>query len=269
MAEPFDQLLLLLGLVPAYYLGIPLLVGLGQRYPASPNLTELDFEELEPSQAEFLMTRTRKLYELGFDEPTLVQIPNGAPHVTAYVIMLVNRRTGDKAMVSALVAEGPIPLQTLYVEFSTRFDTGEVFDTHNSRIIPAFPPSPLAVRTQVPSVYDPRELYQLHNFVMAKHDVRGKKVVYEPGQALDYLLRFAFVKVYEDQVQRGWLYFDQRSGYYRPTFKGCYRIIGGLQQPVKALRTIALHRRARAILEEFRQNCPAIEGSSYNKPDRY
>ena len=268
MAEPFDQLLVFLALLLGYFLVLPIVVGLGQRYPASPMLTELDFDELERSQAEFLMTRTQTLYELGFDEPTLVQVCNGAPNVNAYVIMLVNRRTGDKAMVSALVAQGLIPLQSLYVEFSTRFDTGEVFNTHNSRTLPAFPPAPLAVRTQVPSVNDLRELYRLHTFVMGKHDVRGKKVLYEPGQALDYLLRFAFVKVYENQVKRGWLYFEQRSGCYRPTFKGSYLIVGALQQPFKALRTMALNRRARAILEEFRLNCAATEGNVYYEPDR-
>ena len=258
MLEPFVLWIWFLALTLGYYyLVLPLLIGLRQRYPASPTLTELDFEELAPSLAEFLMTRTRTLYELGFDEPTLVQIPNATPNVRAYLIMLVNRRTGDKAMVTVLVGRAPIPMHSLYVEFSTRTDSGEVFDTHNSRTLPAFPPAPLKVRTQVPSVDDLRELYQLHRFVMAKQDVHGKKVLYEPGQALDYLLRFAFVDVYEDKVKRGWLYFDQQSGCYRPTFKGSYLVVWGLLQPFKSLRTIALRRRARSILAEFRQACAA------------
>jgi hypothetical protein len=268
MVELFDFLWFLPPALAYYYLGLPLLVGLRQSYPAPPTLTELDFEELDPSLAEFLTTRTRTLFELGFDEPTLVHVPDGAPNVTAYLIMLINRRTGDKAMVTAFVARGLVPIQSLYVEFYTRFDTGEAFNTHNCRTLPAFPPAPLAVRTQAPSVDDPRELYRLHTFVMGKRDVRGKKLVYEKGQALDYLARFAFLKCYEEQVKRGWLRYDPESICYRPTFKGAYRVVWGLLQPFKALRTMALHRRARAILTEFHQACDAGRGSAHNEPDR-
>src|SRR6266536_2542650 len=129
MVEDFDFLLWLLTFIPAYYLGVPLLVRLQQRFPAHPKVMELDFGKLDSSLAEFLTTRTTALFALGFDEPTLVQLPNPAPHVTTYLIMLVNRQTGDKAMVTAIVGRGLVPLQTLYLEFSTRFDTGEVFDT--------------------------------------------------------------------------------------------------------------------------------------------
>ena len=267
MPEHSDLLLWPVALALVYYGGLPLLVGLQQRYPTAPRLQELDLEALGPSLANFLMTRTRALFALGFDEPTLVQVPDQAPNVSTYLIMLINRRTGDKAMVTALVGRGAVPLRTMYVEFSTRFESGEVFDTHNSQTLLAFPPAPLAVRTQVPPVNDLEELFRLHTFVMSKHDIRAKKVVYEPGQALDYLVRFVFVKTYEEKVKRGWMYYDQAGHCYRLTLKGAYRVVGGLLQPFKALRTLALHGRARTILKEFRQPRAAEGGGAYDEPD--
>jgi hypothetical protein len=167
--------------------------------------------------------------------------------------MLVNRQTGDKAMVTAALGHGVTQIQTCYVEFSTRFETGEVFNTLNSSELNAFRPGPKTTRTQVPLLGDPHVLYELHRFVMSKHGAGGRKVLYEPGEALDYLARFAFIKSYEQQVERGWLYYDEGGDCYRPTLKGAYLMTWGLLQPFKAFRKSALHRRARQILEEFGQ----------------
>jgi hypothetical protein len=252
-----EFLWLFLILVAAYYLGAPMVIRFQQRYPAHPELTALDFENLDPSLAKFLMSRTKALFALGFDEPTLIQIPDPAPGVTAYLIMVINRQTGDKAMVTALVGHGPPEMRVLYLEFSTRFETGELFDTLNSAELNAFPPGPMTVRTQVPQVDDPETLYELHTYVMSKHDVRSKKVLYEPNEALDYLTRYAFVKTYDEQVARGWLYYDEAQDVYGLTMKGAYLISWGLMQPFKALRNAALRSKARSVLQEFYQARPS------------
>jgi hypothetical protein len=248
-----DFLWLFLGLVAAYYLVAPMVVRFQQRYPAHPEFTALEFEKLDPSLAKFLMSQTKALFALGFDEPTLIQIPDPAPGVTAYLIMVLNRQTGDKAMVTALVGHGPPEMRLLYLEFSTRFETGELFDTLNSPELGAFPPGPLTVRTQVPQVDDPEALYELHTYVMSKHDIRSKKVVYEPNEALDYLTQYAFVKTYDEQVARGWLYYDESRDVYGLTLKGAYLISWGLMQPFKVLRHAALRSKSRSILQEFYQ----------------
>src|ERR1700675_476644 len=101
MAEFTYPLLWLFIIVPVYYLGVPLLIRSQQRYPTHLELMELDFEELDPAIAKFIRTRSVSLSALGFDEPTLVQ--TGTPSVSAFLLMLVNRQTGDKAVVTALV----------------------------------------------------------------------------------------------------------------------------------------------------------------------
>ena len=249
--ENLDFLLLLLALVPAFYLGFPLLIRMQQRFQAHPELRELRLERLDRSISRFLMSRAEALFELGFEEPTLVRLPDPVPNVTGYLIMLVNRKTGDKAMVTALIGTGASANRTLYVEFSTRFEGGEVFNTMNSNQLNAFPPAPKAVRTQVPMVTDPQELFRLHTFVMNKHETTGKKELYEPGTALDYLVEYAFARMYEIQADRGWLAYDRRSDTYRPTIKGAYLICWGLMPPFKWLRQAAMMRRARQILAEF------------------
>lgn len=240
--------------IAAFYLGVPLFIRFQQWLAAHPKFLVLDFDQLRPSVAQFLMARTRDVVELGFAEPTLVQMPDAAPQVTAYLIMLVNRETGDKAMVTVMIGQSfPLHLQVSYVEFSTRFETGEMFDTLNSPEVLAFPPGPTSVRTQVPALNDPRQLYRLHTFVMNKQGFSGKKVLYEPGQALDYFVHNDHIGTCEEQVERGWLYYDEGRDTYRYTFKGAYWVTWGLMQPFKALRKIALGKRARKILREFEQ----------------
>jgi hypothetical protein len=168
--------------------------------------------------------------------------------------MLVNRQAGDNALVTAFIGHGVVPIQHCQVEFGTRFDTGDVFDTHNiSQLLPRRP-APGTIRTQVPTLRDPQQLYELHKFVMSRHAVSGKPVLYEPGQALDYLAHFAFRMPYDRQVERGWSYYDQDGECYRPTLKGAYLMTWGLMQPFKKLRQIALSSRASKILREFEQS---------------
>lgn len=244
-------LLWLLALIPAFYLLVPLVIWPWMRFPAHPDIKELDTRTLQKSLRQFLMTQTNDLFELGFEEPTMAKVA-GAPMVTTYLIMLVNRKTGDKAMVTAMVAPGATTMRkNLYLEFSTRFQTGEIFDTLNTTELLALPPEPQAVRTQVPSVIDPKELYDLHRFVMRKHNIRSPKELYDEGEGLKYLVRSVFIESYEKQVDRGWLHYDERRDSYRPTFKGIYLIMWGLMQPMKAFRTLAMRRRAKAILDEF------------------
>jgi hypothetical protein len=90
---------------------------------------------------------------------------------------------------------------------------------------------------------------------MNKHGLAGKKVLYEPEEALDYLGRFAFREPCEEKVRRGWYYFDPAKDCFRPTLKGAYLLTWGLMQPFKVFRKLALLRRERKTLEEFEQAC--------------
>jgi hypothetical protein len=228
----------------------------GDAFPAKffaiRECSALDYYNVDSSIAQFLMTRTKDLFDLGFAEPTLLQTRTAA-NVTMYLILLINRQAGDKAFVHVVEGEGVLSHRTFSVEFSTRFDSGRVFDTHNVKVLLPFPPSPLQVRTQVPMLDDLQTLYRLHLFTMHKHGDHGRKVLPDRGESHAYLAHYVFKLPYEEKVKRGWMYYDQGTDCYRPTFLGAYRITWCLMQPFKAVRQIALRRRAHKIMEEFDQ----------------
>lgn len=242
----------LLGFVAFYFLITPLLILSSQKMSASPACDELQMHTLDPQIADFLMQKTNALYELGFDEPTLIHLPSAVSGVKAYLIMLVNRPAGDKVMVTALVAADVLTIQTWYVEFSTRYASDQCVDTLNSEELSAFQQGPENVRTQVPSVTDVKELYRLHQYMMKKSNITAKKMLYEPGQAVEYLKENALKKSYDAQVEKGWLTFDAAGNCYRPTVKGAYLMTWGLLQPMKWFRIVAMRKREREILSEFR-----------------
>jgi hypothetical protein len=244
--EPFILVLLVVVLL---YIGAPLHIRFSQKHHAHPNLESLDFDRIDPSIREFFMSRTAELFDLGFDEPTLVHIPRPTTDIKSYLIMLVNRRSGDKAMVTAVVAPGR---QVLYTEFSTRFENGQVFNTHNVPEL-LYRSNLQTVRTQVPQVQDANKLYKLHIYIIDKHAAQGRKVLYEPDKALEYLAGHAFIETFENYVTRGLMFYDHRTDCYRPTTKGAFLMTWGLMQPMKAIRYVALRRRAREIMEEFEQ----------------
>jgi hypothetical protein len=249
--QPFIWLIAVLLIL--FYIAAPLYVRFAMRHSANPSFGRLELEQLDPPVAEFLKSHTLELLNLGFDEPTLVHIPDAVPHVTSYLILLVNRQSGDKAMVTAVISETHgLVLQILYFEFSTRFENGKVFDTLNGREL-LYPPDSETVRTQVPRVNDVKQLYELHKYVMEKHGMVGGKILFEPGKALEYLARSAFIEAFESQARRGLMFYDPPGNCYFPTLKGAFLMTWALLPPIKAFRYAMLWKRARKIMAEFEQ----------------
>lgn len=244
----------ILGFIAFYLLGTPLLILGTQKLFAAPVCEELQMHSLDPKLARFIMDKTNELFELGFDEPTLIHLPGASPGVNAYLVMLVNRPAGDKVMVSALVGEAAVAIQTCYVEFSTRYENDCCVDTLNSEELSAFPTRPGNIRTQVPSITNVAELYRLHQYRMKTSGMSARKVLYEPGKAIEYLMKYAFKKSYDEQVNNGWLRYEAEGDCYRPTIKGAYLMSWGLIQPMKWFRMLAMRRKEREVLGEYRAN---------------
>jgi hypothetical protein len=88
---------------------------------------------------------------------------------------------------------------------------------------------------------------------MNENGMRGKTVMYAPGQAREYLIQFAFEKAYADAADRGWLRYSEVDDCYRPTVQGAYLMTWGLMQPFKLFRVMAMRGRERQVLAEFRK----------------
>jgi hypothetical protein len=241
-----------------FYIAAPLYVRFGTRHSANPSFGRLELEQLDPPVADFLRSHTLELLNLGFDELTLVHIPDATPHETSYLILLVNRQSGDKAMVTATIPKHSLVRPVLYFEFSTRFENGTAFDTVNVQEL-LYPPDSETVRTQVPQVSDVRQLYQLHKYVMDKHGMVGGKVLFQPGKALDYLARFVFIQTFESKARRGLMFYDPGSNCYFLTLKGAFLMTWALLPPIKGFRYSMLRRRARKIMAEFEQAQKGLE----------
>ena len=253
MFEYFDWPITLPAVVVGFFLVMPLIVRSTWTMAARPDFKVLDLKATDPAIARFLAGHAQTLLDLGFDEPTHLRLPNATPNVTAYLVTLVNRQSGDKAMVTVIIGDGLPRQETWYVEFSTRYDTGEVFDTLNSAELNPFPPGPQAVRTQVPGVRDVEELLDLHRFVQANHAPAGRPWVFEPGTVVEYLAEYAWAKPFGREVARGTLSLNAAGDTYRMTLFGAYRIVVGLLEPFKAFRQLAMRRAERRILAEFRR----------------
>ncbi|HVK05882.1 MAG TPA: hypothetical protein VM490_20590 [Armatimonadaceae bacterium] len=247
-------LIVLAVLVVAAYVALPLVIKASQKMAMRPEFYTLTPEQLPPSLSEYVYGTAAALREHGFEPAAYLTMPNQVPNVRAYLILLMNREAGDKAMVTAMIGEqdGVPTSVTRYLEFSTRFSGGELFDTYNARTLSSFPPGPKTLKTQVPSVEDPQALYRLHRWQMERSGVAGEKSMPEPGQEVAYLTR-AMQEDYEQQVRNGILARDDAAGVYRPTLGGAYRMTWGLMFPFNLLRLRALRRREQDLLAQFRR----------------
>lgn len=241
------------GLAGLYYLAVPLLVKSQQRLAAEPEFVPFDFDDIDPKSADYLEYRVADLEALGFAEATRLELVDFVPNVTAYLVVLVDRARGDKAMAAVLAAGGPAPTRAMYVEFGTRFESGELFDTSNSPELNAFPAEGPQVRTQLPGVREVARLYELHRYVLDKHGVTGPKVSFKPGRTAEYLQDITFPELFERLTRWDWVSLHH-GGYYHYTLTGAYAVTWGLLQPMKAMREARLRRAERALLSEFERD---------------
>src|SRR5690349_11915674 len=103
MSQYESILWLFLFFVALFYIGVPLIFRF-HRLAENPQFRAFSFESIDPSLSHFFIAYLNDFLDLGFDEPTLVQIHGVSPHATCYVIMWLNRPKGDKAMLVAIVA---------------------------------------------------------------------------------------------------------------------------------------------------------------------
>lgn len=241
----------LLIIAAVYFLGLPLVIYFTQRMKAHPRLQLIDPMSFPDQVRDYLARVSNELVAQGFTVAAYIMMPDPAPNIQNYLVMFINRETGDKAMATAIFANanGITQLGTRYVEFNTRYEDGRCFDTMNSSTLGAFQKRPQDAKTQLPNVQDAVILYRIHQFILRKAP-GGQKMGYEPAETLDYLQRI-LVESYDEQVKFGRLFFDRNADTYRPTFKGAYLMTWGLLWPMTAFRKARMHREARRVLSEF------------------
>jgi hypothetical protein len=243
------------------YVGGPILIRFKQKAKAHPKFESLDASDIPDALAHYVYSTANALREDGFIPEAYLSLPDQVPNVRAYLILLANRPSGDKAMVTVMMThqEGKTPqVGTHYVEFSTRYASGKVVDTMNGGTLGAFKTLPGEVKTQIPQVQDPHALCLIHRHILDRlADVApgDEKVMYPEGDAARYLAG-VMEKGYEEQAALGLLYRDEEGGeaIFRPTWYGAFYMTWGLLFPIKQIRQMRAAQRATAVLRSFRES---------------
>ena len=232
----------------AIYALAPILIKFSMKTQGAPQLLAVDPAQWPPQIAETLRRHEYDLYNMGFEISDRLAMPNAMPNTSTILTMLVNRTSGEKAMITAIfgTANGITTLGTLYVEFSSRYPDGRCFDTINSPKLSSFACAPTDVKTRVPQVQNSADLLRVHRFMLRKHNAQGQPVTYPPGGARNYLLR-VWREGFEEQVKFG--RFQHRAGNdtFVPSWKGAYLMTWGELWPVTVIRRQQMLRRAAEV----------------------
>ncbi|BCM91813.1 hypothetical protein IAD21_03689 [Abditibacteriota bacterium] len=243
--------LFVIAIPAAIYFGTPLLIKFGEGMNANPTLMPVDPAQWPTSVAQTMSRVEHDLYAMGFSIVARFRMSNAANNTDTILTMLVNYKSGDKAMITAIWgnANGVWTLGTHYTEFSTRFEDGHCFDTMNSKTLGSFQRGPMDIKTQVPQLKEAADLWALHRFVMRKHNPAGRKIVYDMKDAETYLRRI-WREGFQEQAKFG--RFTEKGSRFQPTWKGAYLMTWALMWPMKWIRESQMNTRAQAIIREWR-----------------
>jgi hypothetical protein len=270
----------LLGFLALSYIGLPLLILFSQKAQADPQFLPIDSSSVPPDVSRFFSSVVPELEKEGFYVSVSLGLPSLMPDMQTFLVMLINRSTGDRAMVTVINSTNPKALSTvMYLEFSTRFVTGECFDTLNAPTLSAFQNGPKNTKTRVPSVQDPHTLYQIHRWVMNQKAPAASKITCRDGEEGDHLksvliesynervldfrwqdssswqdayYRTMIIESYDEQVRFGRLKLNAGEAVYQPTIKGAYLMTWGMLWPLSWIRKAMMKSEEQATLRAFR-----------------
>lgn len=255
------------GIAAFLYLGAPILIKFSNVVKGSPTVERMDPAHWPPAVADEMRRHEHDLYNMGFEISERFSMTGATTNVANLLTMFVDRKSGDKAMLTAIWAlnNGVWKLGTLYLEFSTRMRDGRCFDTMNSQVpMGTFQKGPQDVKTQVPQIKEARELYRVHLYIMRKHGVTSDaagKVTFPPGGAENYLRRI-WRESHDEQVAFGRFNYNKTKDVFTPTWKGAYLMSWRFLWPVSRIIRAKMNRRAQEIIAEMRQSVGETGGAT-------
>src|SRR4051812_30017237 len=165
-----------------YFLFTPLLISTTFRFEANPTVNVIDPVEvpLPPVVQDHFSEVDAKLVPRGFEDRGTSLVPSVVPNVTTFVRSYTNGRAGTSAMATSIfwmIKSNPAAgtKHVPFVQFTTRYEGGEVFTTHNARMAGSFPRRPNRLSIRVPWITDAIELYQVHLAITSARRGRGRK----------------------------------------------------------------------------------------------
>lgn len=241
-----------------YFLRIPLMLYLGQRYQKEMLVLPFDYQEMgkQSEMTRFFDQTNDEMQQIGFESLGTYLLPNVMDNVKAVVHMFRNQKTRESAMVCSIwgLVWNEFALNTRYTEFVCRFDHPELqlIQTMNSTTEGSFPEDPLEMTFQLPHVQCVISLYQYHSDLVQRHALTTRRVlrIEEEFQndAAEYI-RQILIESFDRQVPRGYL--KPSSQGWAPTIYGAYAMTWKLLWPFKQIRYANICRRALRITREL------------------
>lgn len=249
----------ILGFVGVFYIGFPLLILFQQKFEARPKMVRFDVGSYQwPPEIDRLFTESvDDLEELGFEVIDGLFLPSAVPNVKTALVLLVNPQEMDGAMVTAMYAQ-PVTtgsLRTLYIEYSTRFDDGTVYDINNSTQMGSFPQRDHQVLYQLVKLKDAESLYRVHQGVMTRDGRSNSQKVIRldrefGGDAVTFLQN-AMGEEFTAAADEGYLSLSADGKHYKPTVKGAFLMVWKELWPWKMIRKMHRNQNAQTLMNEL------------------
>jgi len=242
------------GLVALFYLAIPLLIWKTMRLEATPTIQRIDPAELPlPSDVQqHLDAVYAQLRGLGFESRSTLLLPSATPNVISLLRVFVNPTQKCSAMANSMISRtktenGEQVRHHPYVEFTTRYQDGQIFNTHNSAAGGSFPPAPQTQTTRVPWILDVTKVCRIHDAITTAKCGGARKVLRLDesfaGDEIAYL-QACMKEEFENATKAGYLWLRRNGTAYLATVRGAYLMTWKELPPIK--QWLAWQRRAQA-----------------------
>jgi hypothetical protein len=193
------------------------------------------------------------LQGIGFELLVCLKMPGAMENVSVAMALLVNRQTRDMAMITAIDADGQ-EHATHYVEFVRRYRNGDVIQTNNCQALSGLADPPQTTTFRLPSMQDPRQLFQAHQALIARQSPASEPVLRMDeefsGDAVRYFLE-AYPEAFHHAIQQGIFYQPTGGDHVRCTLPGAFRLAWQELWPISAIRRAARDRREQELLAEI------------------
>lgn len=224
-----------------------------QRIEAYATLKNVDPSSVPPEVKEYFTQIVTQLEDEGFHVTASVGRPNAVTNARDYRVFLTHGAAGDRASVAAIsiMRNDEWRIASKYFGLSTRFESGEVFDTLNTPYFFTFPLGVKHTRTQLFTIKDPRELYRIHRWLVKRHPLNSKKAIYKDDETMAWFARTTS-EILEKHAQLGFYFKDASGDFYKPTWKGAFLQALRMKRPINLFIGIGNAHREQKLLRAYR-----------------
>ena len=243
---------------PGPFVWAPMLIFCVQKMSIRPRTKRFDddLSSLPAAPAEYFAQAREALSADGFETVGMYYLPDAVPNVTGLLFLTANRQTDELALAAALyaTANGASMLKSMYVEFVSRYSSGQVLGTGNAKELGSFAKTPGFDTVHFPQVDDLRQLYRLHVArcnAIVPGGRRTNRLDGEFGGDGEAYLNAILSEEFARQVPAGYLLPDAAGENYRPTVKGACLMTWKIIWPIKQIRMRIRDRKAERLIAEL------------------